>query len=67
MVKVYLPCPGTDPGPVPKLSVAVQTLLPVEGAVIAKLTILGVTTFISPQLVQYPADTALPLVSPLPR
>ena len=67
MVKVYLPCPDPTPVPVPKVSVAVHTLLPVVGTVIAKLTILGVTVFISPQLVQYPADTALPVVRALPK
>ena len=66
MVKVYLPCPVPAPEPVPKESVAVHTLLPVVGTAIAKLTILGVTTP-TPQLVQYPADTALPVVRALPK
>ena len=61
---MYLPCPV--PGPEPIESVAVQILLPTVGDVIAKLTIMGVTTP-GAQLVQYPADTALPVVRVLPK
>ena len=64
ILNVYLPCPV--PGPEPKASVAVQTLLPVAGAVMVKLTILVETTPVA-QLVQYPADTVLLLLSAFPR
>ena len=64
ITNVYLPCPV--PGPEPIESVAVQILLPAAGAVMAKLTILGVTTPVA-QLVQYPADTALPVARALPK
>ena len=41
MTKVYWPRPVLGPGPVPRVSVAVQTLAPEAGAVRVRLMMVG--------------------------